>query len=175
MKIRAMTIDDAGAMSRMLAGLSERDRTLIREDTGDRAAMEDVLRAPGQRIAAVGAHDELIGYATVTRLPGWSSHVGELRIVVREGARGSGVGAELTKQALRESFGAGLTKVVVEVPAASNGAVAMFARLGFTGEALLRDHLRDRNGELHDLIVLAHHAHIGMETFAFTGVADELA
>jgi hypothetical protein len=30
--------------------------------------------------------------------------------------------------------------------------------LGFTGRALLRDHIRARNRELHDLVVLAHFA-----------------
>ena len=46
--------------------------------------------------------------------------------------------------------------------------------LGFTGEALLVDHIRDRNGELRDLMVLAHHVRdtwAGMDT---VGVADEL-
>jgi hypothetical protein len=34
----------------------------------------------------------------------------------------------------------------------------MFTSLGFTGEALLRDHIRARSRELHDLVVLAHFA-----------------
>ncbi len=32
----------------------------------------------------------------------------------------------------------------------------MFGELGFQPEALLRDHLCDPDGELHDIVVLAH-------------------
>jgi hypothetical protein len=34
----------------------------------------------------------------------------------------------------------------------------VFRRLDFEGEALLRGHVRDRDGELHDVLVLAHFA-----------------
>jgi len=67
---------------------------------------------------------------------------------------------------------AGRRKVVVELTA--DHALAMFGSLGFTGEALLRDHIRDRDGELHDLGMLAHFVDgtwAGMET---AGVTDEL-
>ena len=37
-----------------------------------------------------------------------------------------------------------------------DGAVAMFTALGFQAEGLLRDHVRDRDGELRDLVLLAH-------------------
>src|SRR3982750_3425570 len=53
-------------------------------------------------------------------------------------------------------------------------ALALFTDLGFTGEALLRDHIRDRGGELRDLMVLAHHVSdtwSGMDT---VGIAEEL-
>ena len=45
---------------------------------------------------------------------------------------------------------------MVELPVEQEPAIAMFSGLGFTGEALLRDHIRDRNGQLGDLVMLAH-------------------
>jgi hypothetical protein len=51
---------------------------------------------------------------------------------------------------------AGRRKLVVELAADQENALAMFSSLGFIGEALLRDHIRDRNGKLHDLVMLAH-------------------
>jgi RimJ/RimL family protein N-acetyltransferase len=35
-------------------------------------------------------------------------------------------------------------------------AIAIFEHLGFKAEALLRDHVKDRTGEKHDLLVLSH-------------------
>jgi hypothetical protein len=36
------------------------------------------------------------------------------------------------------------------------GAIALFEALGFRAEALLRDHVRDRSGRKHDIVVLGH-------------------
>ncbi len=73
-----------------------------------------------------------------------------------------------------EAVGSGLSKLVVEVVAEQGAALALFTELGFSGEALLVDHIRDRSGRLRDLMVLAHHVGTtwaGMDT---VGVADEL-
>jgi hypothetical protein len=47
--------------------------------------------------------------------------------------------------------------------------------LGFTGEALLRDHIRDRDGELHDLVMLAHFVDGAWASMETVGLSDELA
>jgi ribosomal protein S18 acetylase RimI-like enzyme len=101
--------------------------------------------------------------------------VGRVRLVVASARRGTGLGRELARRALVEAVGAGLTKLVVEVVAEQGAALALFTDLGFSGEALLTDHIRDRSGQLRDLMVLAHHVGqtwSGMDT---VGIADELA
>jgi L-amino acid N-acyltransferase YncA len=115
------------------------------------------------------------GYVAVRPLPGWSDHVGEVRLVVAPACRGTGLGRELARRALVEALGAGLSKLVVEIVAEQGAALALFTELGFTGEALLTDHIRDRTGQLRDLMVLAHHVGqtwSGMDT---VGVVDELS
>jgi ribosomal protein S18 acetylase RimI-like enzyme len=160
--------------------LPEGDRTFIEEEVTD----PDTVRSwasdtgPGGRWVAVDAgaegRDVVTGYVAVRPLPGWSDHVGELRLVVAPSRRGSGLGRELARRGLVEAVSAGLSKIVVEVVAEQGPALALFTDLGFTGEALLRDQIRDRSGELRDLMVLAHHVSdtwAGMDT---VGIADEL-
>ena len=89
--------------------------------------------------------------------------------------RGSGLGRELARRALVEAVSSGLAKLVVEIVAEQGAALALFTDLGFTGEALLVDHIRDRNGELRDLMVLAHHVTRTWEEMDTIGVADELS
>jgi hypothetical protein len=36
------------------------------------------------------------------------------------------------------------------------GAIAIFEGMGFKAEALLRDHVKDRSGQTHDIVVLGH-------------------
>jgi hypothetical protein len=46
----------------------------------------------------------------------------------------------------------------------------MFQELGFEAEALLRDHVRDRSGDVHDLLVLSHLAGERSQEMAAIGV-----
>jgi ribosomal protein S18 acetylase RimI-like enzyme len=85
------------------------------------------------------------------------------------------LGRELARRALVEAVSSGLTKLVVEIVAEQGAALALFTELGFTGEALLVDHIRDRNGQLRDLMVLAHHVQKTWEEMDTVGVVDELS
>jgi ribosomal protein S18 acetylase RimI-like enzyme len=164
------------ALLRFFAELPEGDRTFIREDVTD----PDVVRgwaagSPGvDRWVAVDDGDRVLGYVAVLRLPGWSDHVGELRLVVAPAARGSGLGRELARHAMVQALEAGLTKLVVEVVADQGSALALFTGLGFTGEALLVDHIRDRDGQLRDLMVLAHHVGATWAGMSAVGLTEAL-
>ncbi len=155
--------------------LPEGDLTFIKEDVVD----PDVVRAwtagddRGQRWLAVD-DGRVLGYVAVRRLPGWSDHVGEVRLVVAPAARGTGLGRDLARHALVQAVGAGLRKLVVEVVPDQGPALALFTGLGFTGEALLRDQIRGRDGELRDLMVLAHHVGDTWSGMTAVGVADAL-
>src|SRR3954454_19105118 len=164
------------ALLRFFAELPEGDLTFIKEDVTDPETVRSWAAdtSPGGRWVSV-EDDEVTGYVAVRPLPGWSDHVGEVRLVVSPTRRGSGLGRELPRRALVEAVSSGLSKLVVEVVAEQGAALALFTDLGFSGEALLVDHIRDRTGELRDLMVLAHHVRdtwAGMDT---VGVADELS
>ncbi len=117
----------------------------------------------------------VLGIVSIIPLLGWSAHVGELRLVVDPARRGQGVGAALARHALRQALEAGLQKVVVEVVSEQEGAIRMFTDLGFRGEALLTDHIRDRAGVLQDLLVLAHAAGDEWSTMTTIGVEEDVA
>jgi ribosomal protein S18 acetylase RimI-like enzyme len=153
--------------------LSERDLTLIKEDLTDSAAVRRWAGRPGQQWVVLDGPD-VIGYTAVRPLSEWSDHVGDLRLVVDPARRRVGVGRALARHALIEAVRAGRRKLVVELAADQEDALAMFSSLGFTGEALLRDHIRDRNGEFHDLIMLAHFVDGMWAGMGVIGLSDEL-
>ena len=53
-------------------------------------------------------------------------------------------------------------------------AINMFTALGFDPEALLRSHVRDRRGDFHDLIILAHMVDANWQMFGATGIDYEI-
>ena len=164
------------ALRRFLDALPDGDVTFIKEDVRDPAVAEAWVRAPGSlRVWVAVEGEDVAGLVSIHPLVGWSAHVGELRLVVDPARRGHGLGRALAAHALAAAVAAGLRKVVVEVVAEQEGAVRMFSDLGFRGEALLRDHIRDRSGALRDLVMLAHDAEEEWSALASVGIEDELA
>ena len=166
------------ALLRFFAALPEGDLTFIREEVTDPDTVRSWASGPGSGgrwVMVDGGSDEVTGYVAVRPLPGWSDHVGEVRLVVAPSSRGTGLGRELARHALVQAVGSGLSKLVVEIVAEQGSALALFTELGFTGEALLVDHIRDRNGDLRDLMVLAHHVRDTWAGMDAVGVDDELS
>jgi ribosomal protein S18 acetylase RimI-like enzyme len=158
-----------------LDALPDGDVTFIKEDVRDPAVAEAWVRS--QRAVysvALGEDGAVLGLVSTRPLLGWSSHVGELRLVVDPRSRGQGVGRALARHGVHAALELGLEKIVVEVVAEQQGAIQMFSDLGFRGEALLTDHIRDRSGELRDLLVLAHDADEMWSAMTAVGVEDEV-
>lgn len=110
-----------------------------------------------RQVVAVTDEGTIAGYAAVRRLPGWSSHVGALQVIVSDGWRRSGLGMALAQAVFDAARELGVAKVIVEIMERQRAGVAIFERLGFAVEGALSDHARDRTGQHHNLLVLAYH------------------
>lgn len=114
----------------------------------ERGAMTSLVAAKGKTV---------VGCAAIVTDPlSWSPHVGEIRVVTASSVRGEGVGRVLTHAAFALALAAGLEKLVVQMTVDQKGGIALFEALGFKAEALLRDHVRDKAGKKHDIVVLGH-------------------
>jgi RimJ/RimL family protein N-acetyltransferase len=154
--LRRLAPKDVEVVSRFLRDLPEGDLTFFKEDVDPSTVARWCEDDRVARWVVVGEDDE--PQAMLTIVPGalWSSHVGELRLVVGREYRRRGLGRRLARYGLAEAVRLGLRKIVVEVVADKEGDIAMFTSIGFDAEALLRDHIRDRDGNLRDLVLLAH-------------------
>ena len=164
----------AEALRRFFDDLPDEDVTYVKEEVRDPAVVSALAEGDGRARRWVRLNDEghVQGYAAVLPGVGLSQHVGELRLVVSRACRGQGIGRRLAQAALLAALKDGLSKVVVEVPAEEEATAQVFKRLGFEGEALLRDHIRDRKGQLRDVLVLAHFADDTSSSLSVIG-ADE--
>lgn len=175
--VRALTDADAGALTAFFGEMPAADRTFFQSDVDDPRVIDAYLGG-GNRIrrVAVDEHDRLLALATLTAGTNWSSHVADLVLLVAPDARGQGVGKLLARTMLIEGVKHGFKKVTVMIAADNEGAVTMFYRLGFEGEALLRDHLRNpEDGELRDTVVLAHMVDDTWSTMVTGGFEEAVA
>jgi ribosomal protein S18 acetylase RimI-like enzyme len=173
MEIRPLEPRDKAAVAMFLRRIPEGDRTFFKENVDDPEVLDAWTRPDGGRSLAVEG-EAVVGYVAVVPLHGWSSHVGEVRVVVDPDYRGRGIGRLLARHAVLQALDLGLKKLVVEVVADQEPAVALFRSHGFDPEALLRDHVRDQQGDFRDLMILAHSVDETYASMAVAGIADSV-
>ena len=173
MEIRELEAADREAVERFVERVPEGDRTFFKEDVAEPDVIEAWTR-PGTARAVAVEDGEVVGYVAVVPLHGWSSHVGEVRVIVDPDRRGRGIGRALARRAVTEAIGLELRRMVVEVIADQEPTISMFRSLGFDPEALLTDHVRDRSGALRDLMILAHSLDEQWSSMVAAGIAQEL-
>jgi L-amino acid N-acyltransferase YncA len=177
LELRVMSADDTEAVLAFAAALPPHDLIFLQRDIRNSkvvaAWIEQIARGTITSLLAV-ADGTIHGCATIVQDNlSWSPHVGELRIVVSEQMRGSGLGRLLVQDILALAVAAGLDKLTARMTPDQRGAIAVFQELGFRGEALLRDHVRDLAGAKHDIVIFSlevasRQAHL--ETYGYSEV-----
>jgi RimJ/RimL family protein N-acetyltransferase len=100
---------------------------------------------------------KVVGTTAVVRDPlSWSPHVGDIRVLISPEVRGLGLGQILAQESIATATAMGLEKLTVRMTVDQVAAIAVFESLGFRGEALLRDHVKDRAGRCYDIAILSH-------------------
>jgi ribosomal protein S18 acetylase RimI-like enzyme len=172
-EIKQLEPSDRDAIERFLARVPEGDRTFFKENV-ETPEVVDAWTRPGPARALAVEGGDVVGYGAVVPLHGWSSHVGEVRVIVDPDHRGRGIGRALARRAVIDAIDLAVTKMVVEVIANQEPTVALFRSLGFDPEALLTDHVRDQAGEVRDLMILAQRVEEQLSSMVVAGIADEL-
>lgn len=99
---------------------------------------------------------EIVGYSNLHMSSlQWTSHIGEIRVLISSKYRALGIGKELISDMLEVAEEKGLERAVIHVPATQPRVRMMIESAGFEPEALLTDWLKDHNGQVHDLIIMS--------------------
>ncbi|MFP6806829.1 MAG: GNAT family N-acetyltransferase [Pseudomonadales bacterium] len=112
----------------------------------------------GEIVSVVARRGDVIVGTTAVVIDklSFSAHVGELRVLVGQGARDIGLGRKLIQEAFLVGLDCGLEKLTARMTLDQDAAITVFEELGFKREAMLRDHVKDRDGKKHDLLILSH-------------------
>jgi L-amino acid N-acyltransferase YncA len=177
--VRPMAYEDADALHTFFTRIPEQDLLFLRRDVTDRDVIESWAQdvATEQTVTLLAERDgAVVGEASVHRsnVP-WTAHVGEIRVVVDAGERAAGLGTALVQAVFLEALERGIEKVLAEMTPDQKGAISMFQKLGFRVEGVLRDHVRDRKGTKHDIVLMAHEVHEAGDQLQRWGVADAVA
>jgi L-amino acid N-acyltransferase YncA len=159
-EIARLTGADRAALVQFADTLPTRDLLFMRRDIGHPKVVDAWMRAlDSGEMASLAARSDgaIVGCtAIVTDRLSWSSHVGELRVLLAPAWRGRGLGRVLIQECFAQALELGLKKLVAQMTTDQRAAIAVFEELGFRAEALLAAHVADREGHLHDLALLSH-------------------
>jgi GNAT superfamily N-acetyltransferase len=167
--MRPLAAHDRDALLSFFRQLSEEDRLYLADDVTDPQVVERwcseldfiyVLPLLGLVNGAVVADAALH-----REKAGWKSHIGQVRIVVHPQHRGKGIAAALVKELIHVAIDLGLDKLDAEFVSQQDGALHAFERMGFIKVAQLPQHVLDRHGAAHDLILMVYDLK-GEEAFA---------
>jgi RimJ/RimL family protein N-acetyltransferase len=177
-ELRLMSSNDAAELSTFIESLPAHDLLFLSRDITHPKVIAAWLDAiPQGRVTSIVAlgHGRIVGCtAIVTRDLSWSQHVGELRVLVAPTWRGKGLGRALIQESFAQALELGLEKLCVQMTVDQRAAIASYEGLGFRAEALLRNHVKDRNGKPHDLVLLSHDVRVVQSMMHALGLSDAL-
>lgn len=157
--IRPFARSDAAEIARFAQALPVHDLLFLSRDIQHSRVIQAWFEAIEAReleslVAVCGSR--VVATTAIVKDPlGWSPHVAELRILVSPEMRGAGLGRALLEASVKLALESGATKIIARMTPDQRGAITLFEEAGFRGEAMLRDHVRDREGVLHDLAILS--------------------
>jgi len=175
-ELRLMTAADEAAVLAFARSLPVHDLLFLPRNISEpkvlSAWVKEIDRGAITSLLAL-KQGRVVGCGTIVRDPhSWSPHVGEIRNVVSPDVRGQGVGRALSQETLALALSMDLEKLVVQMTVDQVSGIALFEGMGFRGEALLRDHVRDLDGNTYDIVMLGHNVgQVSAQLMAY-GVAD---
>ena len=158
-ELRRLRPEDRDDIVSLARALPEIDLQFLRSDLTDPDVVKGWIRdaSSGSRFTTLAYYeDELVGYGSLNlRGLQWMSHLGEIRVIIAEGHRRSGLGRVLTQRVFDTAHDLGLLKLVAQMTREQIGARRLFERLGFSAEALLTDWVIDRSGRTRDMMIMS--------------------
>ncbi len=156
--LRPMTEDDGERSFAFFRRLPEEDRRYLRVDVSKRENVERRIREMDadrvKRLVAVVDGEVVADGALELSREEWTANTGEIRLIVSREYQRMGLGMLMARELYLLAVGEHLENIVVRMARPQVAARSIFHRLGFAEEYILPDHVVDRSGEHHDLILM---------------------
>jgi L-amino acid N-acyltransferase YncA len=156
--IRILTPDYEDLLVEFFANQKKKDLMYLKSDMRDTNEVRKYVQRRNVLRLIAARNKTILGIASLYFDPdGWSAHVGEMRCIVRSGMHGLGIATTLLRELVRVSQLTGIDKSIALIPAGDSHTRKIYRRLGFRQEAVLKSHVKDWRGSLHDLVICSRH------------------
>jgi len=162
--IRPLQKEDETALHRFYAGIPEGDRWFMRQDIMDPAVlakwMDDLDKGNVFSIIAL-SEERVVGHASLQRREfGSTCHIGRFRLMVLPEFRHKRLGTWLLLDLIQLAMDKGLSEVRSDfVVGIEDAAIEAARKFDFFEKALLKDYVKDLQGNRHDLLIMVKRLH----------------
>lgn len=157
-EFRDMRTGDTDALLLFVRSVPRHDLMFLPTDItgieGLNGWVDEMLMGLSRVILAVGPNG-ILGFSSVVHSASpWMRHIAELRVVVGQSVRGSGLGRELIVQAFRAATTVGVQRITAQMTFDQLSAIRIFRELGFSPLAVLPDQVIDQDNTTFDLLIM---------------------
>jgi ribosomal protein S18 acetylase RimI-like enzyme len=156
--IRELRLDDLDRSFAFFSALPKEDRAYLRVDVTKRdiVARRIKLIESGSVFRLVALIDDEIvaDGALELGIQEWNRHIAEIRLIVAHPYQRLGLGMLMARELFILASGKKIEEIMVEFMGPQVGARKIFERLGFHEDAVLRNYVRDIDGNKQDLILM---------------------
>lgn len=166
--LRPLRQEDKDLLFKMFNQLTEDERWFLDGDVADFGLVEDwVEQADLKRVSSIVAvlEGRIIANATLMATQyGARSHIGKVKISVSPVFRGKNLGTWMLFELINLAISMNLETLVMRLVEDRDGHIIRAAgKLDFLEQAVLKDYLKDRQGNRHNLVILVKHLYLGWE------------
>jgi L-amino acid N-acyltransferase YncA len=156
--IRAMKKEDLEGSFAFFRALPEEHRLSLRRDMTIREVIEERIREMDdgavKRLVAIADETIVADGALEFSHFGWERHIAELRLYVAAPYQRKGLGMLMAGALYDLASSAGIEEIIVKMMASQTAALRIFHKLGFRQEVVLRDYVKDMEGNRKDLVLM---------------------
>jgi L-amino acid N-acyltransferase YncA len=159
-KVRPMRAGDEQALLAFFLNLSEEERFCLKDDVTAPGVLDRWVRELDYErvlpLIAVATDGRIVADASLHRRRGGGRrHVGEVRVTVDAAFRGQGLGSAILHEVIDYANQMDLEALTFElVDGEQTEAIDAARRAGFSEAARIVNHVKDMEGNLHDLVIL---------------------
>jgi len=156
--IRPPTSNDIDSSFAFFQELSPDDKAYLRVDVSKRVVVAQRLKMSSfnniRRLVAFDGEKIIADGAIELRTHGWESHIAELRLLVSTDFKGRGIGGKMSEELYLMASKEKVEEIVVKVMGPHEDARAIFKKIGFREDVILKDYVKDITGKKHDLVLM---------------------